>query len=191
MQALLDIAPVAAFFAAYYLSGHNIYTATATLMVAMLPLLIVDLVRTRRIPPLHALSAVLVFGFGSATLILHDQRFIQWKPTVLCWLVSAAFLVSFRVGAQTLAERTLGAALVSEGVTVPARSWRVLNWLWVVFYAALGALNLLVAYYAPERVWVNFKLFGLWIAIVGFTIAQLAWLLKRGTAAASPPSPAA
>ena len=38
---------------------------------------------------MHALSAVLVFVFGTATLVLHDLRFIQWKPTVFFWLASA------------------------------------------------------------------------------------------------------
>src|SRR5688500_1876238 len=72
MQNLLDLAPLVAFLVAYY--AADLYTATAVLMVAMALLLVVDYVRERRIPPMHALSAVLVFAFGAATLALHDQR---------------------------------------------------------------------------------------------------------------------
>src|SRR5471030_1851683 len=75
MQALLEFAPLAVFLVAYYAAG--LYAATAALMVAMGVLLVIDYARGRRVPPMHALSAVLVFAFGTATLVLHNQRFIQ------------------------------------------------------------------------------------------------------------------
>ncbi len=89
----------------------GIYTATAALMICMAVLLLIDLAWRKRIPTMHGLSALLVFAFGAATLILHNQRFIQWKPTVLFWLVSVAFLGSFWIGERTLTERLLGTAL--------------------------------------------------------------------------------
>jgi intracellular septation protein len=153
-------------------------------MVAMALLLVVDLVTLRRIPSMHALSAALVFAFGSATLILHDQRFIQWKPTVFFWLVSTAFLVSFWVGERPLVERLLGKALGSE-TRVPEALWRRLNWLWIVFYAVLGVLNLIVAFNASQKAWVNFKVFGLTLLTAAFIAGQLAWLSRRLTTRAS------
>jgi intracellular septation protein len=182
MQALLEFLPLVAFLVAYYL--HGMYAATAALMVAMALLLVVDLVTLRRIPSMHALSAALVFAFGSATLILHDQRFIQWKPTVFFWLVSAAFLVSFWVGERPLVERLLGKALGSE-MRVPEALWRRLNWLWIVFYAVLGVLNLIVAFNASQKAWVNFKVFGLTLLTAAFIAGQLAWLSRRLTTRAS------
>jgi intracellular septation protein len=176
MQSVLEIAPVAVFGVVYYL--HGIYAATAALMISMVVLLLVDLAWHRRIPTMHGLSAVLVFGFGAATLILHNQRFIQWKPTVLFWLVSLAFLGSFWIGERTLTERLLGSAL-GEPVNVEQRVWRRLNAASVAFYALLGALNLLVAFNASERAWVNFKLFGLTIATVAFAALQLSWLARH------------
>ena len=80
MQSVLEFAPVAVFGVAYF--THGIYVATAALMICMALLLIVDLAWLKRIPTMHLLSAGLVFAFGAATLILHNQRFIQWKPTV-------------------------------------------------------------------------------------------------------------
>src|SRR5580704_10065213 len=124
MLSVLEFAPVAVFGVAYY--THGIYVATAALMIAMLVLLVVDLAWLKRIPTMHALSAGLVFAFGSATLILHNQRFIQWKPTVLFWLISVAFLGSFWIGERTLTQRLLGSAL-GEPVNVEPRLWRRLN----------------------------------------------------------------
>jgi intracellular septation protein len=182
MQSTLEIAPLLLFVLAYYIDG--LYTATAVLMAAMLLLLAVDYARTRRVPPMHALSAVLVFAFGAATLLLQDQRFIQWKPTVFFWLVSVAFLASFWVGQRTLVERFLGSAL-GAGTRVAPGLWRRLNGLWVVFYAALGALNLAVAFNASERAWVNFKVFGLTTITFAFVGAQLFWLFRRASPATS------
>ena len=176
MQALLEFAPLLAFIIAYYLGG--LYTATAVLMVAMLVLLVVDYLLQRRIPPMHALSAVLVFALGAATLLFHDKHFIQLKPTALFWLAGLAFLASFWVGERTLTQRLLSAAL-QEQVQVPRSVWRRLNGVWVLFYGVLGGLNLAFAYYASERAWVNFKVFGLSAAFVVFAIAQALWLATR------------
>ena len=176
MQALLEFAPLAVFLIAYYAAG--IYVATAALMVAMAALLGVDYARGRRVPPMHALSAVLVFAFGTATLLLHNQRFIQWKPTVFFWLASVAFLGSFWIGDRPLVQRLLSAALPAEARVEPA-VWRRLNWLWIVFYGLLGILNLVIAFHASERTWVNFKVFGLTVATFVFIAAQLAWLARR------------
>ncbi|HVW68551.1 MAG TPA: inner membrane-spanning protein YciB [Steroidobacteraceae bacterium] len=176
MQALLEFAPLLAFIIAYYLGG--LYTATAVLMVAMVALLAADYLLQRRIPPMHALSAVLVFVLGAATLLFHDKHFIQLKPTALFWLAGAAFLASYWIGERTLTERLLSAALQGQ-VQVSRGVWQRLNALWVVFYGAIGAANLAVAHYASERAWVNFKVFGLTIATLVFVGAQVIWLSRR------------
>ena len=176
MQALLEFAPLLAFIIAYYVGG--LYTATAVLMVAMLALLAVDYLLQRRIPPMHALSAILVFVLGAATLLFHDKHFIQVKPTALFWLAGVAFLASYWIGERTLTERLLSAALQDQ-VRVPQSVWRRLNALWVVFYALLGGLNLVLAYYASEKVWVNFKVFGLTILTLVFVGSQVIWLTRR------------
>ena len=184
MQALAEFAPLVAFFVTYRLGG--LYAATAVLMVAMLALLGFDWLRQRRIPPLHAVSAALVLVLGGATLVLHNRLFIQWKPTVLFWLVSAAFIASFWVGERTLTQRFLEPALAGR-LAVSPRQWRRVNGASAAFYALLGALNLAVAYGASERTWVYFKLFGLAVLTFAFVALQVLWLSR---AAAPLPAPA-
>jgi intracellular septation protein len=190
MQALTAFAPLAAFFVTYSLRG--LYAATAVLMVAMLALLGFDWLRQRRIPSLHALSTVLVLIFGGATLLLHNRLFIQWKPTVLLWLVSAAFLGSFWIGERTLAERFLAPTLEGR-LQVSAPLWRRMNAWSAVFYALLGGLNLAFAYGASERAWVYFKMFGLALLTFAFVALQLLWLSSRAEnlapAASAPQAP--
>lgn len=176
MQALTGLAPLVAFFVTYRLRG--LYVATAVLMAAMVALLALDWVRQRRIPPLHALSAVLVLILGAATLLLHNRLFIQWKPTVLFWAVSGAFIASGWIGERTLTQRLFSAAL-EERLQVSATLWWRLNLWSAAFYAALGALNLAVAHYASERAWVNFKMFGLTLLTFAFLALQVLWLSTR------------
>jgi intracellular septation protein len=181
MQALAEFAPLVAFFVTYSLRG--LYAATAVLMVAMLALLAFDWLRQRRIPPLHALSAALVLVLGGATLLLHNRLFIQWKPTVLFWLVSAAFIASFWIGERTLTQRFLEPALAGR-VPVSPQQWRRVNAASAAFYALLGVLNLAVAYGASERTWVYFKLFGLALLTFAFVALQLLWLSRAAAALA-------
>ena len=176
MQALLELAPLVAFFVAYHFGG--IYIATGVLMAGMAVLLAVDYLLHRRISPMHALSAVLVFGLGAATLLLHDKHFIQLKPTILFWVAGLAFLASFWIGKQTLTERLFSAALQGQ-VRVPESLWRRMNALWVVFYGLLGEANLLVAKYASEQTWVYSKI-ALTVVTLVFAIAQVLYLVKRG-----------
>ena len=179
MQALAEFAPLVAFFVTYRLGG--LYAATAVLMVAMLALLGFDWLRQRRIPPLHAVSAALVLVLGGATLLLHNRLFIQWKPTVLFWLVSVAFIASFWIGERTLTQRFLEPALAGR-LAVSPQQWRRVNGASAAFYALLGALNLAVAYGASERTWVYFKLFGLAVLTFAFVALQVLWLSRAAAA---------
>ncbi len=175
MQALAEFAPLVAFFVTYSLRG--LYAATGVLMVAMLALLAFDWLRLRRVPPLHALSALLVLLLGSATLLLHNRLFIQWKPTVLFWVVSVAFVASYWIGERTLTQRFLEPALAGR-VPVSTPQWRRMNLWSALFYLVLGALNLAVAYGASERTWVYFKLFGLALLTFVFVALQMLWLSR-------------
>lgn len=175
MQSLLELAPLVAFFVAYRMAG--IYTATGVLMGSMVLLLAVDYLRTRRIPPMHGVSALLVLLFGAATLILHDERFIKWKPTVFYWLLCVAFLASNWVGDRPLVQRLLG-AVVGEHAAISALQWVRINLLWAAAFAALGALNLLVAANFSTGTWMGFKI-GVIIATSLLMAGQVLWLMRR------------
>jgi intracellular septation protein len=121
---------------------------------------------------------VLVLLLGGATLLLHNRLFIQWKPTVLFWVVSAAFVASSWVGERTFTQRLLEPALAGARVPVSAQQWRRMNLWSALFYALLGALNLAVAYGASERTWVYFKLFGLALLTFVFIALQMLCLSR-------------
>lgn len=176
MQIFWAFLPLFAFFGSYRLAG--IYVATAVLIAAAVLQLAWHRWRTGEFKSLHVLVAGLAIVLGGATLLLHDQRFIQWKATVLFWILAAAFLGSQFIGARTLVER-LFQTTTEITFTLEPRHWRIMNFLWVVFYAALGALNLYVAHHYPLSTWVNFKFYGLSALMLVFILPQALWLASR------------
>ena len=176
MQPLFDLAPLLAFLFAYYLGG--IYVATSVLMAAMVALVVLDLVRHRRVSPMHMISTALVLALGTATLILRDPRFLKWKPTIFLWVIALASIGSTWIGSVPLAQRLL-APMINGSQALPRTMWLRLNWIWALFYGLLGTLNLWVAYSVSERAWVNFKVFGLTAAFFVFAMAQALWLSAR------------
>lgn len=176
METLIELAPLIAFFVAYKWFG-GIYPATAVLMIAMALLIAWDWLRTRKVPQMHLISAILVWVFGIATLLLRDARFIQWKATVFYWLVALAFAGSLWIGKATLLERLLGKKL-PEGATIPAGRWRNLTMLTAAFYFGLGLLNLWVAYHFSESTWVTFKAWVVLPLAFVFTLGVIFWILR-------------
>lgn len=173
MNQLLEWSPLLAFFVVFELFG--IYWATGALMIASVLVLVLHRRSAGKYKTVHVITAVVVFVLGSATLLLHDKRFIQWKPTVLLGLTAFAFLGSSVIGRRPLARRMLE-AVFSDPVQVTPHAWIVLNTLWAAWFAALAVLNIYVATHFAESVWVKFKVFGLTIAMILFMIPQVIWL---------------
>ncbi len=112
--------------------------------------------------------------FGGLTLLIHDKAFIQWKVSVVNWLFAAAFLASRFFGDKVLIERIMGPNFQLERPV-----WYTLNWIWIVFFTALGVINLYVAYNFSEAVWVSFKLYGMLGLTAAFAIGQAFWLSSK------------
>jgi intracellular septation protein len=182
MNQLLEWSPLIVFFVGFKLLG--IYWATAALMIACVLQLLVHRLRAGKFKTMHIITVAVVLVLGSATLLLHDRRFIQWKPTVLLALAAAAFLVSMVVGKKPLARRMLE-AVFNEPLQISPRSWLLINSLWVGWFALLAAANIFVARNFAESVWVNFKVFGITVAMLIFTLPQVLWLSGKTKTAQS------
>lgn len=169
MQLLLDYIPIVIFFGAYFY--EDIFFATAVLMAVMPMVLLLQWFLTRKLNRIYAASTLLVLLLGSATLYFRDADFIYWKPTVLNWVIALVFLGSQWIGSRTIVQRMLGSA-----ADLTAEQWAKLNLIWVLFFVAVGAINLYVAYNFSEEFWVNFKLFGMLGLTLVFVVIQSIWL---------------
>jgi len=172
MKFLFDLFPVILFFIAFRMA--DIYVATAAAIAAtFLQIGILALLR-RRIDTMLWVSLAIIVVFGSATLLLRDETFIKWKPTVLYWLFSAALAVSALAFGKNLIR-----AMLSAQVEVPDPVWARLNWSWAGFFALMGVINLLVAYNFSTDLWVSFKLFGATGLLLVFVILQAIYLSRH------------
>ena len=176
MKQILEFLPIVLFFGAYQMDGETltvgvwshtfdgIFSATAVLMIATIAVWLIMLAITRRNDKRLMWMMVAVVVFGTATLVLRDQRFIQWKPTVFNWVMAVLFFGSQFVGKKTVLERLLSQQLVLSEVI-----WKRLNALWVTNFVTVGALNLYVAYQYGEAFWVSYKLY----STIGFTVLMM------------------
>lgn len=180
MQPVLDLLPVVLFFIAYPLT--DIYVATGVLIVAVIVQTAIQWVRHRKVSSVALISAALVLVFGGLTLILHDKTFIQWKVSVLDWLLAAGLLASHYFGEQPLTQRLFGSQLPADRTT-----WLKLSYAWIVFLVVMGGLNLYIAYNYAESTWVTYKFVSIGIQFV-YMFATLFWLASKAQPTESQPT---
>lgn len=172
MKLLFDIFPVALFFVAYKFA--DIYVATGVAIVANIGQIAWLRLRGKKVETMMWISLAIIAVFGGATLLLQDETFIKWKPTVLYWLFGAVLL-----GAQFAFGKNLIRAMMEKNIALPELIWQRLNLSWAVFFTAMGFINLYVAYNFSTDAWVNFKLFGSFGLMLLFIIGQGLMLSKH------------
>jgi intracellular septation protein len=170
MQLVADYFPLILFFVAYKWQG--IYAATAVAIVASV-VQIAWFGWKRRLSAVHWLSFAIIVVFGGATLLLQDETFIKWKPTVLYVLFGLVLATG-----KLVFRRDLIAGLLRD-VVLPAPIWSVVTWSWVAFFAAMAVANWYVAFHYPTDTWVNFKVWGGIGFVLAFAVAQGLWLARH------------
>ena len=172
MKFLFDLFPVILFFLVFKLLG--IYAATTTAIIATLAQIAWVKFRHGKVDGMLIASGVIVVVFGGATLLLHDETFIKWKPTVLYWLFASVLFA-----AEIFWRKNLIRCMMSKQMQMPDAVWRTLNHAWAGFFALLGVLNLYVAFHYSTESWVNFKLFGTTGLMLLFVVLQSLLLSKH------------
>jgi intracellular septation protein len=171
MKLLLDFFPIILFFAAFKL--WDIWVATGVAIVATIVQIAWLRLSIGKVEPMQWLSLGVIVLFGGATLLSHNETFIKWKPTVLYWLMGGALVVG-----QLLFRKNLLRSLMGAQMSLPDPAWKVMNWSWIGFFAAMGLINLWVAYAFDTDTWVNFKLFGGLGLMALFVLAQALYLSR-------------
>ena len=113
------------------------------------------------------LSALLVTVLGGMTLYFQNDAFIKWKPTLLYWTFAVVL-----IGARLFSKKNIIKMMMGKEIQLPETIWSNLNIAWAIFFSALGALNLYVAFHYSIDIWASFKLFGTMGLMFIFIIAQ-------------------
>ena len=127
---------------------------------------------TGRIAAMQIVTLVLVVVFGGLTVWLNDDRFFKMKPTLIYLLFAGALGVGLLRGQSWLM------LVMDKAMPMQAEGWMILTRRLAAFFVVLAVTNEIVWRTMSDQAWVNFKTFGLTIAVFAFFIAQ-GGLLKR------------
>jgi intracellular septation protein len=167
---LFDLFPIILFFVAFKFA--DIYTATAVAIGATIVQILWLKLRGKHVEVMQWISLGVIVVFGGLTLMLHDEAFIKWKPTILYWLFAAGLLTARLMG------RNLMKTFMGTQMTLPAPVWDRVNQMWILYFLVMGALNIWVAYSWSTDIWVNFKLFGTLAMTLVFVVLQGVYLSR-------------
>jgi intracellular septation protein len=143
-----------------------VFAATGVLMLATLFQMAMIYRMDGKLTTMHKVTLIFVLLFGGLTLVLHDERFIQWKPTLLYSCMALALVMAHSIFRKNVLEIMLGSQLV-----LPQAIWNKLNLAWVAYTLFMAALNAYVVLFYSFDFWVNFKLWGYAFPLV-FIVAQ-------------------
>ncbi|MEX5726973.1 intracellular septation protein [Rhodovulum iodosum] len=186
LKSALELGPVAAFFVAYlmlrertFVIGGMEYEGFILVTAGFIPLILVTTgvlwALSGHVSKMQIATAVLVVVFGGLTVWLNDDRFFKMKPTIIYTLFAGILGVGLLRGQSYL-------QFVMEGMMPLKREgWMVLTRRLAAFFAGLAVLNEVIWRTMSTDMWVNFKTFGLTIAIFVFFMTQGGLFQKYST----------
>ena len=153
-----------------------IMLATLVAIVATTLQIAYLLIRRKKVDGMLWFSFAIIVIFGSLTIYFHNDTFIKWKLTILYWGYALALLVCQLVLHKNLTRSFL--SMLEQDLRIPEPVWSRLNVVWIVFFLAMGVLNLFIAYNFSTAVWVNFKAFGSSGLMFVFLLLQIIYLSR-------------
>lgn len=172
MKIFYDFLPIVLFFVSYKIWG--IYVATGVAILASILQVSGYWLKFRKTENMQLITLFVVVFLGGATLLLKDELFIKWKPTIIYWAFGLAFSISHFFGKRNLIQR-----LMDNKLHLPKPAWNRLNMAWSIFFIILGFINLYVLYNFSTDTWVNFKLFGTLILMIVFVLLQSIYMARH------------
>lgn len=166
-----DYGPLGVFFLVYLVYG--LMPATGALIATTLVALVVTLVVARRVPLMAVITAAVVGIFGGLTLWFDDDTFIKMKPTIVQAVIGLILLGGLFFG-KALLKPVMGSAWAMD-----ESGWRKLTLRFGLFFLVMAVLNEVVWRTQSTDIWVNFKVFGILVLTMAFSVAQAPLLQKH------------
>lgn len=170
-EAVSGFLPLVVFFAFYKL--YDIYAATTALIIATAIVLIYSWVRYRKVEKMALITFVTVAVFGGLTIFFHNDEFIKWKVTVIYVLFASALLFSQWV------MKTADPAHAGERADAAAAGVVAAQSGTGGIFILCGLANIYIAFWLPQDIWVNFKVFGLTALTLVFTLLSGVYIYRH------------
>lgn len=177
LKLVLELGPVALFFISYSrikdqqfnLFGQT-YEGFIVATAAFIPVLLVSTALiwwlSGKLSKMQVMTAILVLVFGGMSVWFNDERFFKMKPTIIYLLFGGL------LGFGLLREQSYLRYVMEEAMPMREEGWMILTRRLCAFFFTLAVANEVVWRTMSTDAWVNFKTFGLTLAVFGFFIMQ-------------------
>ena len=123
-------------------------------------------------------SWCLLIPFGLLTLVLRDPIFLQWKFSIVHWLMGLILLIT-QVAKGPFMLQGLFSLAGPQLDSVPLKAWSNVTYFSGFFLILVGFVNLYFIYFASLDAWVNFKIYGVTLLNLIMTSLALFYLFKN------------
>ncbi len=177
LKMVLELGPVAVFFVAFRLLkdttvsiGGTDYGGFILATAGFVPLLVATTLilwrLTGKLSVMQMFTLVIVILFGGLSVWFNDKQFFKMKPTLI-YVLFAGILGFGLLRGQSYLKFVMG-----EVMPLRHEGWMILTRRVTGFFVVLAVLNEVIWRTMSDQAWVNFKTFGLTIAIFGFFMTQ-------------------
>jgi intracellular septation protein len=175
LRAAVDYAGPLAFLIGFLIT-RNILQATWALVAVSAAALLAGFAIERRIAPMPLITGGAALVFGLLTLFFHNPVILKMKPTAINLGLGAALLIGLKLGKNPLK------MLMGDALELSDAGWRGLTVRYGVFFLGVAALNEVIWRTQSDAVWVWFKMPGLPLLALLFSVTQVPGMLKDAKA---------
>lgn len=186
LRAALEYGPIILFFVAYtflkdrdFMVGGTEYSGFVAVTALFIPVLALATLAmwkiTGHLSKMQIMTLVLVIGFGGMSIWFNDERFFKMKPTIIYLLFAGLLGFGLMRGTSYLE------AVMDRALPLERAGWMILTKRLALFFLALAVANEVIWRSMSTDAWVNFKTFGLPLAMFGFFMTQAGLFKKYGT----------
>ncbi len=188
LKLAIDYGPLLIFFGVNALApGSDIdqaVAATGAFMLATLAAMLVSKLKSGRISTMLWVTGVVVTVFGGLTIYLHDERFIQVKPSIVYAVLSGTLFFALWTGRPLLRS-----VLESGFPALKPEGWHKLTRNFAWFFAAMVVTNEVARQILSFDAWVTFKVWGVTAISFAFMFTQMPVLMRYSDEPQEPPVP--
>ena len=184
IKTALEMGPVVLFFIAYskikdreFVDFGETYegfiVATALFIPFILLATAVLYFLTGKLSKMQIFTAILVVVFGGLGIWFNDERFFKMKPTMIYLLFGGI------LGYGLLKGQSYLRVVMDGALPMDHDGWMILTKRFMLFFFGLAIANEVIWRTLSTDLWVNFKTFGLPIAMFAFIITQAKTISKH------------
>jgi intracellular septation protein len=177
VKAALEFGPILLFFIGYlklkdqtfHILGTD-YQGFLVMTALFIPVMLVTTgllwALTGTLSKMQLATVVLVVVFGGLSVWLKDERFFKMKPTMIYLIFGGA------LGFGLLRGQSYLRAVMDAALPLTQEGWMILTRRMCVFFFLLAIANEAIWRSMSTDAWVNFKTFGLPLAMFAFLLTQ-------------------